>query len=276
MTATDITADINLCAADGPAKEFVGDVTEFMKKTGATDADLISYSAKRAHIANNTLLGFLSDLGSHSKTACLPVVQMMKEDQKSGGEGGGGSGGGSESGGSGEGSGGEQKQESSGMIVERLALYGRDGRVGVLEKESARGIAWTCDVSEKGLIVANVNFDGETVEAVSGRLLKKCAEVKICPKSNKATVVVKTTIEPRGDKFNKLDSKNDKAASDAVRNGFAEVIKNELTSAYEDGKSLGLDPFFIGTQFYRFAPDYAEVVDMNEVAVDFEVHVLLK
>lgn len=286
MTATDVTADVHLCAAEKSAKELVADITAFMKKTAATDADFIAYSAKRAHIATNTLLGFLSDLGSYSQTSYLPVVQMLQGDEQSGGGSGGNSGNGSdggsgesESGGGGSGQSGEsggEKKESDGMTVEQLALYDRDGRAGVLPRHAARGVAWVSAPVEKGIVVADVNYDGETVKAVSARLLKKCAHIKINHEDKSATVKLKATLEPNGDKFNVLDEKNAKAASDAVRDGFVEVIKRELSAAFESGKALGCDPLFIGRQFYRFAPECCKSLDLNEATVYFDVDVIIK
>lgn len=284
MTATDVTADVHVCAAEKSAKEFVGEITEFMKKTAATDADFIVYSAKRAHIATNTLLGFLSDLGSYSQTSYLPVVQMLKEKS----EGGGGSGGsgdssgssgesGSQGGGqSGESDGGGQKEESAGMTVEQLALYDRNGRAGVLPRSAARGVAWVSAPVEKGIVVADVNYDGETVKAVSARLLKKCAKIKINHDDKSATVKLKATLEPNGDKFNVLDEKNAKSASDAVRDAFAEEIRREMTEAYETAKAFGCDPLFIGRQYYRFAPECCKELDLNNATVYFDVDVIIK
>lgn len=281
MTATDVTADVHLCAAEKSAKELVTDITEFMKKTAATDADFIAYSAKRAHIATNTLLGFLSDLGSYSQTSYLPIVQMLEEESSDAGGGSGDSGGNSGQSGGGSGQGGEsdgggQKKESVGMTVEQLALYDRNGRAGVLQRSAARGVAWVSAPVEKGIVVADVPYDGETVKAVSARLLKKCAHIKINHEDKSATVKLKATLEPNGDKFNVLDEKNAKSASDAVRAAFTDVIKREMSEAFEAGKALGCDPLFIGRQYYRFAPECCKDIDLNTATVYFDVDVVIK
>lgn len=273
MTATDVTADVYVCAAEKKASELVGEITDFMKKTGATDADFIAYSAKKAHIATNTLLGFLSDLGSESHTAYIPVVQMLKSESGASGQGGGESGGdGSESGG-----GESEKPEQSGMKVERLALYDPDGRKGVLDRLQARGVAWVSAPVEKGIVTADVEYDGEVVKDVSGRLLKKRVEISVDPRSNSATVSVRATIEPNGDKFNRLDSKVGKQASAAIKSGFASAIESEIRSAYDEAAKYSCDPLFIARQFYRFSPEYfASEYSQQGVTVNIDVEVVLK
>lgn len=284
MTATDVTADVYLCAAEGEAKELIGKITDFMKKTGATDADFIAYGAQKAHIATNTVLGFMSDLGSASGTAFMPVVQMLDECEEIGGSGGGGSSEGGESGGSsggGSGSGGSGGSESgdkcsdSGMKVEKLALYDRTGRRGILDKAAARGVAWVSAPIEEGIVTADVEFGGETVKDVSAALVKKSVDIKVKPETAGATVKVKATVVPSGDKFNAVDSKGD--ASAAVKSAFASSIKKEIAQAYDSALALDCDPLFIARQFYRFAPDYYERdYSAQNIDVAIEVEVVLK
>lgn len=120
LTATDVTADVYLTAATEKAKDLVGDMTDFMKKSGATDADFIAYSAKKAHIATVTLLNFLSDLDSASGTAFVPVVEMLESDGGGGQEGeeskNGGGGSGSAGGGDGLSGSGEQSGDRKSVV----------------------------------------------------------------------------------------------------------------------------------------------------------------
>ena len=280
LTATDVTADVYLTASTDKAGELVGDLTELMKKTGVTDADFIAYSCKRAHIATTTLLKFLSDLNSASHTAYLPVVEMIESESdgqggSSGGEqGGGGSSGGGEQSGQ---SGGEQAQkEKTGMKVEKLAVYNTNGRAGVLESDAARGVAWASSHVENSIIVADVEYDGETIRDVSGRLVKKKSVVKVDAKNNKATVELCVTIEPNGDKFNILDAKNSGDVIGAVKAGFADKIKSELDAAYRDSIELDCDPLFIGREFHRREPEYFSTLELETVDVAFDVNVTLK
>ncbi len=279
MTATDVTADVYLSAAKDKASELVGDLTSFMKKTGATDADFIAYGAQKAHIATNTLLGFLSDLGSASESAYIPLVEMLEPEQdSSGGESGGGSGGGEEQSGGKDGAAqGGDKKPSSGMNVEKLVLYNRSGRAGILDRPSARGVAWVSAPIEKGVVTADVEYDGKTVENVSGRLIRKYAYVNVDAARSKATVKIKAFIQPNGDKFNELDAENNFAADRAVRRGFTEKIKSEIESAYNDSYAVNCDPLFIGRQFYRYEPDFfEELYAPQNVKVEFAVDVILK
>lgn len=269
MTATDVTADVYLAAAEDKASELVGNITDFMTKTGATDADFIAYSAKKAHVATNTLLGFLSDLGSASRTAYMPVVEMIEpadEQGEQGGEQSGEQSGGEEQSGKG-GKGGEGgKSEQSGMKVERLALYGADARAGIADKKAARGVAWLSAPVEKSVVTAQT--DGQLLSAV---MLKKHTSIKIGGK--KATVKIKAYIEPNGDAFNKLN--NGKAdVMDEVKKSFAQVIEGEVRAAYTAGREYDCDPLFIDRQFYRYAPEYFKngyARGLTDVAFDIEV-----
>lgn len=286
MTATDITADVYLAAAEDKAKDIVGEITDFMKKSGTTDADFIAYSAHKSHVATNTLLGFMCDLGSAAHCSFMPVVKMIEEEESGGGQSGGsessssGQTGGSQggSGQNGGASGGEQKSKGgTGMNVERLALYDNDGRIGMLEKDAARGVAWVSSPVEKGIVTADVEVDGETVKNVSARLLKKCVCIKTDAKTNSANIKVKAVIEPRGDKFNILAAKNSKSVELAIKQGFAEAIEKELAAAFEDALKLNCDPLFVSKEFYRYSPDYFETeFDLNNVVVSYNVEINIK
>ena len=281
LSATDITADVWMAAAEGKAKDLIGDLTDFMKKTGATDADFIAYSARKAHIATNTLLGFLSDLNSASKTAYIPLVEMQSEPKEEGG----GSGGSGESSGGGSGgsqqgggeSGGEKKEEQKGMKVEKLAVYGQNGRACILDSTSARGVAWVSAPVEKGTVCSDVEFEGETIKGVCGRLLKKRTSVKVDAKNSVATIKVKAYIEPHGDKFNRLFAANSKKADDALIKGYTDKILGEVQSAYRDCLSANVDPLFIGREAYRYHPDYYKnEYDYQSIEVKYDIEIALK
>ncbi|MCH5162352.1 MAG: hypothetical protein J1G38_02545 [Clostridiales bacterium] len=276
MNATDVTANVYLTAASDKASDAVGDITEFMKKTGATEADFIAYSTKQAHVATVTILNFLSDLGSASKTAYMPIIEMIKEEGGSGGgQSGGGQSGGSD-GQSGGGGSGEQKKEPVGMKVEKLALYNNDGRVGELESSAARGVAWISAPIENGVVVSKVKYKGDEYD-VSARLLDKSVSIDVLPKKNRAVINLTATVQPNCDKFNVLEAKKDKKTKAAIKAGFSEAIKKEMKAAYEDSLALGLDPLFVGQQFYRFEPDFFEKgYELGNTKVVFNVNVLLK
>ncbi|MCH5153867.1 MAG: hypothetical protein J1F71_01510 [Clostridiales bacterium] len=281
LSATDVTADVWMAAAEGKAKDLIGDLTDFMKKTGATDADFIAYSARKAHIATNTLLGFLSDINSASKTAYIPLVEMQTEPKEEGGGGGsgdssGGGSGGSQQGGGGQ-SGGEKKEEQKGMKVEKLAVYGEKGRVCVLDSTSARGVAWVSAPVEKGTVCSDVEFEGETIKGVCGRLLKKRTSVKVDAKNNVATIKVKAYIEPHGDKFNRLYATNSKKADEALVKGYTEKIRREVESAYRDCLAANVDPMFIGREAFRYHPDfYKNEYNYQSIEVKYDIEIALK
>ena len=285
LTATDVAADVWMAAADGKAKDLMGDLTDFMKKTGATDADFIAYSARKAHIATNTLLGFLSDLNSASKTAYIPLVEMETESAEEGGGGSGGeqgggsgaSGGGSGGEKSGEQGGGQKKEEQKGMKVEKLAVYGKEGRVCVLDSTSARGVAWVSAPVEKGTVCSDVEFEGETIKGVCGRLLKKQVSVKVNPKNNVATIKVKAFIEPHGDKFNRLYATNSKKAYEALVEGYTKKIVGEVESAYRDSLAENVDPLFIGREAFRYHPDYfKKSYNYHHITVKYDIEIAIK
>ncbi len=282
MTATDVTADVYLTAASDKAKDLIGDITEFMKKSGTTDADFIAYGAKKAHIATATLLNFLSDLDSASHTAYMPIAEVLKEEDSGGGSS--GSGGGSESGGSNGGgssesggseSGGDKKP--IGLKVEKLALYNADGRAGELNRSAARGVAWISAPIDKSVLVADVEHNGEVVNDVSARLIKKWTDIKLDAENDSVTIKLKTVLEPIGDNFNRLSVKNCADVADCIKDGFASEIEQEITSAFNDSLALGCDPMFIGRQFYRFEPKYFNgEFDLASTDIKYVIEVIIK
>ncbi|MCH5351034.1 MAG: hypothetical protein J1F39_03590 [Clostridiales bacterium] len=263
ITATDITADVYLAAAKEKASELVSKLTEFMKSTGATDADFIAYGAKKSHIATNTLLGFLSDLGSKSETAFAPVVEMIEADKGSGGS---GSGGGGQSGSSGSESGGGSGGDSgggggdTGMKVEKLALYGKDGRVGLLDSTAARGVAWASSPVGNGVIASG---------DVTGRLIKKKSRIEVDGKNKAATVKIKASVDTHS--IQDIES-----GETDLKKVFADEIKRELESGYNDALELGKDPMFILREMYRYTPDAVEDSSISDIKVRFSVDVTVK
>lgn len=273
MTATDVTADAYLISAENSAKELVGDLTEYMKKSGVTDAGFIAYSAKKGHIATTTLLNFLSNLNSASKTAFMPIVTVEKEkdsgsEQSKGGDKGGGGGGSQDDG--------EQKEQPVGMKVEKLVLYNDKGKSFDLDTMSARGVAWVSAPIEHSQLSTDVDVGGETVKGVAARMLKKSSSISVDEQGN-AKIKLKVKLEPHGDRFNIIQRKKDAKLLNAVKISFEQTIENEVRSAYENASSQGYDPLFVGRQFYRFCPNYFNKgFDMKNVSVSYEVCVKLK
>ncbi len=272
VTDTDITADVYLAAAEKKASELISSLTDFMKKTGATDADFIAYGAKKSHIATNTLLGFLSDIGSKSETAFAPIVEMIEEKSSGGESSGGGSDGGSSDGNSGGsssssgsssesgGSSGDEKSDS-GMKVEKLALYGSDGRVGILNSTAARGVAWTSSPVQNSVVAA---------DGVTGRLVRKKASIDVDGDNMTATVKIKATIDSHSNLYKGADANFD------MKKAFEEAIERELTSGYTAALELGKDPMFVMRELYRYAPDAAENAAITDMSVDFVAEVVVK
>lgn len=279
MTGTDVTADVYVSGATDSAGELVGDLTDFMKKSGTTDADFIAYSAKRSHVDTTTLMSFLSDVKSASGTASVPIVELIEEESEGGGEG--GQDGGSESGGGQGGgeSGGQsgEKKQPIGMKTEKLALYGVDGRMGVLEKDAARGIAWMSAPVEKSIISADVEYNGETYKGVSAQLSSKNVSLKLDKKNRACTVSVVANVDPKCDKFNFINTSSDGTARQAIKEGFEKNIRNEIEKGYKDALALKADPLYIVRKFYRYAPGLGVSVDnLDGVDVKFDVRVEIK
>lgn len=278
MTGTDVTADVYVSAAEDSAGELVGDLTDFMKKSGTTDADFIAYSAKRSHVAASTLMSFLSDVKSPSGTAFVPIVELIEEESKGGGEGGGSeSGGGQDGGDTSESEQGGSKKQPIGMKTEKLALYGVDGRMGVLEKDAARGVAWMSAHVEKSIISADVEYDGQTFEDVSAQLSSKQVGLKLDKKNRACTVSVVANVYPKCDKFNNINTSSDGKARQAIKEGFEKSIRVEIEKGYTDALAVKADPLFIVREFYRYAPKLGVTVDnLDSVDVKFDVRVEIK
>lgn len=296
VTASDITANVYLGAAEKKASDLIGQITDFMKKTGATDADFIAYSAKKSHVATTTLLNFLSELGSASQSAFMPLVEILDESGESkpqtGGQGGdqsgggqGGSSSGSQSGGSssgGQGSGGDGSGQSSnqtgavssGMALKKLALYGNEGRRGILDEYGMRGVAWISSPVEKGVIVTELEYDGKLYTTVSARLLNKNSDVKVDFDGNRATLELRVSLEPNCSSFNEIMIESGGTARDAIKQAYVRSIEKELRAAFEDAKQYGCDPFFIKRELYRYSPDkYSDDYDLDGLEIEYKVRV---
>ena len=163
------------------------------------------------------------------------------------------------------------------MKIEKLALYGEDGRVGILEKTAARGVAWVSAYIENSIVTADVEYDGETVENVAALLINKKVKIKTDAKNDRATVCLSATLKLNGDKFNYLDGHSDKKAVAAIKAGFKKAIEDELKEAYESSTELGCDPMYIGRQFYRFDPKYYnDGYELGKTEVVFDIDVIVK
>lgn len=298
LTSTDITADAYLSAAEKSAAELMKNVVEFMKKTNATDADFIAYSEKKSHVATTTLLNFLSDISSASHTAAVPIVSMNKgnePDQKSENGGQGENGGEqnqnrnqgkgneqsnqkeSKQGGEGGGqSGGEAKQDDSGdgMSIEKIALYNRLGRAGVLSGDGARGVAWTRDETASGNISAKI-IDGERdFGVISAKILSKRISIKIA--NGKARVKVSAKVSAKGYAVNKIMHELDNARA-VIEESFAKTIERDLNAAFNGSLVMGCDPLFVAREFYRKTPAYYDnEFTLNAGSAEFEAKVKLE
>ncbi len=306
VTASDITANVYLGAAEKKASDLIGQITDFMKKTGATDADFIAYSAKKSHVATTTLLNFLSELGSASQSAFMPLVEILDESGASkpqGGEGqGGGSSGGGDQSGSGQGgqnggqsggssgggqdgggqdggsSGGDSPNQtgavSSGMALKKLALYGNEGRRGIIDEFGMRGVAWISSPVEKSVVVTELEYNGEYYDSVSARLLNKDSDVTVDIDNNSATVRLRVSLEPNCSTFNRLMIESGGAAREAIKQAYARSIEKELRTAFEQSKAYDCDPFFLKRDLYRFAPDkYDGGYDLNDLEVEYKIRI---
>ena len=277
MTSTDVTADVYLAAAEDKAEDLVGDLTDFMKKTGATDANFIAYGAKKSHVATTTLLGFLSDVESASDTAYVPIIQMIESESGGQSDSGGQSGGSDGGSGSGGGQSGSGSKESTGMKVERLALYGKDGRRGILESKAANGVAWVSSPLEKSVLTAKISVDDETEKTVSAQLIKKSSSIKVHDDGKTATIKIKALIEPKGDGFSTVNENGDIHIHDVVKDGFGETIKSEVMQGYVDALACNSDPMFLMRAFYRFKPKAVDNgLRLEDISVNVDVEVSMK
>ena len=160
------------------------------------------------------------------------------------------------------------------MALKKLALFGREGRRGILDEDAMRGVAWISSPVEKGVVVTEVEYDGEYYDNVSARLLNKNSGVKADAKNKTATVELRVTLEPNCSTFNKLVMLADGDAREAVRQGYAKTIEKELKAAFEGAKEYDCDPYFIKRCLYRFSPDeYDEDLDLDDIRVEYKIKV---
>ncbi|MDE6617712.1 MAG: hypothetical protein K2K13_01650, partial [Clostridiales bacterium] len=164
-----------------------------------------------------------------------------------------------------------------GMKVEKLAMYGENGRVGTFDSTSARGVAWVSAPVEKGTVCSDVEYEGKTIKGVCGRLLKKHASVKVDSKTGEATIKIKAFIEPHGDKFNSLFATNSSKTNEALIAGYKKKIQGEVESAIGSSFEINADPLFIGREFYRYSPNYFNSeYDYSSVKIKYDIDIALK
>lgn len=285
LTSTDVTAGVTVAAVIGKASDFVIKLAEFMESAGLSDSSFLSDSAKYSDVMPKTLVGFLSDKYSASKTALMPLYEFRSSAQE--GEGGQSGQGGQteqgeqsgqgEQGGQGEQSGGQSGQSKAqidGLKITRLVAYKGDAAPTVFTEEQSSAIALIASDERAGYLRADLTFEGEKYKLIA-RIEHRSSSVNV-PTTQNATVKLNMLIQliNESEYAEFLTGGVGARFQDEVRQAFESEIKDRLERAYAVTTGYGLDVFKIGAVFYRTHP--YDSLDITKTCVDFNVNVKLR
>ncbi len=255
---------------------------------------LIEHNALDTNMPSITLLKFLSETGSVTKSSYIPCIEIGEKensDDETGGSGS-GSGGSADSSGSGGGdstSAGDQKRgETEIKSLSKIAFY-RDGRqIKFLDDEQTRGFTWSDKSSTQGLVsLENLKVQDIDVGQIFCQLRSKKFKIKTgidngVPQT-KMSVEVLLELEDRyklSDLF-KYYGISEEEINQNIKNQFAVKIENELVSVINVMKECDCDAMGLTTNLYKFHyNDYNNYPDkeniLSAMQVDYDIKVKFK
>ena len=246
---------------------------------------LIEHNALDANMPSITLLKFLSETGSVTKSSYIPCIEIGKKDSGSDQEK--PSDGGSDEGQS-SGSGEDKKGETEIKSLSKIAFY-RDGRqIKFLDDEQTRGFTWSNKTSTQGLVsLENLKVQDIDVGQIFCQLRSKKFKIKTgidngVPQT-KMSVEVLLELEDRyklSDLF-KYYGISEEEINQNIKNQFAVKIENELVSVINVMKECDCDAMGLTTNLYKFHyNDYNNYPDkeniLSAMQVDYDIKVKFK
>ena len=246
---------------------------------------LIEHNALDTNMPSITLLKFLSETGSVTKSSYIPCIEIGKKD--SGSDQGKPSDGGSDEGQS-SGSGEDKKGETEIKSLSKIAFY-RDGRqIKFLDDEQTRGFTWSDKTSTQGLVsLENLKVQDIDVGQIFCQLRSKKFKIKTgidngVPQT-KMSVEVLLELEDRyklSDLF-KYYGISEEEINQNIKNQFAVKIENELVSVINVMKECDCDAMGLTTNLYKFHyNDYNNYPDkeniLSAMQVDYDIKVKFK
>ena len=246
---------------------------------------LIEHNALDTNMPSITLLKFLSETGSVTKSSYIPCIEIGKKDSGSDQEK--PSDGGSDEGQS-SGSGEDKKGETEIKSLSKIAFY-RDGRqIKFLDDEQTRGFTWSDKTSTQGLVsLENLKVQDIDVGQIFCQLRSKKFKIKTgidngVPQT-KMSVEVLLELEDRyklSDLF-KYYGISEEEINQNIKNQFAVKIENELVSVINVMKECDCDAMGLTTNLYKFHyNDYNNYPDkeniLSAMQVDYDIKVKFK
>ena len=246
---------------------------------------LIEHNALDTNMPSITLLKFLSETGSVTKSSYIPCIEIGKKDSGSDQEK--PSDGGSDEGQS-SGSGADKKGETEIKSLSKIAFY-RDGRqIKFLDDEQTRGFTWSDKTSTQGLVsLENLKVQDIEVGQIFCQLRSKKFKIKTginngVPQT-KMSVEVLLELEDRyklSDLF-KYYGISEEEINQNIKNQFAVKIENELVSVINVMKECDCDAMGLTTNLYKFHyNDYNNYPDkeniLSAMQVDYDIKVKFK
>ena len=246
---------------------------------------LIEHNALDTNMQSITLLKFLSETGSVTKSSYIPCIEIGKKDSGSDQEK--PSDGGSDEGQS-SGSGEDKKGETEIKSLSKIAFY-RDGRqIKFLDDEQTRGFTWSNKTSTQGLVsLENLKVQDIDVGQIFCQLRSKKFKIKTgidngVPQT-KMSVEVLLELEDRyklSDLF-KYYGISEEEINQNIKNQFAVKIENELVSVINVMKECDCDAMGLTTNLYKFHyNDYNNYPDkeniLSAMQVDYDIKVKFK
>lgn len=246
---------------------------------------LIEHNALDTNMPAITLLKFLSETGSVTKSSYIPCIEIGKKDSDSDQEK--PSDGGSDEGQS-SGSGEDKKGETEIKSLSKIAFY-RDGRqIKFLDDEQTRGFTWSNKTSTQGLVsLENLKVQDIDAGQIFCQLRSKKFKIKTgidngVPQT-KMSVEVLLELEDRyklSDLF-KYYGISEEEINQNIKNQFAVKIENELVSVINVMKECDCDAMGLTTNLYKFHyNDYNNYPDkeniLSAMQVDYDIKVKFK
>lgn len=226
--------------------------------TGNGLSRLIEYNADATAMPAVTLLRFLSDTGSVSRSSFVPCITIGEK--QSLGKSSGGTG--SEQGQGGESGGGSGDKETEIKSLDSIALFRGGEFVRLATRDETRGFTWTDDKSKKGLVcLDDFSVDGHGAGGIYCRLISKKVGIKARLCGGTPTVTIKVKAKLQFEDRHKLaelyryDGVDEKRIEESVKEQFADKIRRELSLAVAAMRETNCDVMGVAADLWRSSPD---------------------
>ena len=242
---------------------------------------LIEYNAVGSNLPVVSMLRFLGETNRKGESSFMPCLEISEGD-KSGEK----SADGSEKSGESSGSSGSDK-DSEIKSLGKIAVYKGGVRVAIADENVTRGYTWSDKKSTLGLItldnlkIKNVDYG----EIHCQMLTKKYSVETSLYGAPHATIKIKAklALEERS-KLGEVVREGkvtEREVEEALKNGFEEKIKSEISTAVEFMRSGGADTFGFEDDLYRkhyreYAAYDKKAAVLDDITVDCEVSIAIE